>query len=955
MISAGLIKVYAEEGKETDENLLNYLVIGKDYINTPDTQYVLVDIGNEDTVVDSASIDYINVTTGEENEKEVDMISGGTLVFNIEFTSTDVGSYQVLRLHYACNGKEYSIDLTDIGVSAKFGVDMQVQTDPYAWILDNQECNDIANMVQSSTDGLDILNASIPTSGQLTVVLDPGHGGSDSGATRSWNELTYVERDINLKIAQACKEKLETYEGVTVYMTRNDNNTTLSLTDRTNYAKSVNADVFISLHINSTSTVSTTTRGAEVIIPNENYNKEIHNAANELGNAILKTLEELGIHNRGTWSRDTTIGEIYPDGTPADYYTVIYNSKINGIPGMIVEHAYISNEEDCRNYLGSEEMIRNIGIQDAIAIASYYNLQMSGTHIYKGVDYSAVYDYDYYINTYPDIKAAFEGNPQGALEHFVMTGMNEGRQGNEEFNVTYYKNRYVDLRNVFGSRLSNYYMHYIQCGKSEGRDGKNYSEPIGAVTCINGVDYGLVYDRDYYINRYEDIKKIYGSDDIGALEHFVNYGMNEGRQGKVDFDVMSYAYQYPDLRRAYANDLKQYYLHYISFGKQEGRIATGTNQVQGGDSVYMGIDYGMVYNLKYYMNTYADLKSAFGLNDAAYIEHFVIYGMQEGRQGNAEFNVSYYKNRYVDLREAFGTDIKSYYTHYINNGVQEGRDGETYSDVMGSVTRLNGIDYSTVYQYDYYINKYKDIKNAYGKDDIGVLQHFASYGMQEGRQGNEEFIVSCYKSNYEDLRNAFGDVLQSYYYHYMQYGKSEGRIADISIGYSIMGTTMISINQIINYYNMHATYPEYYKNSDAPDIQTFCQIYIEECNAEGVRTEVAFCQAMLETGFLTYGGDVDISQYNFAGMGATGGVPGLGFPSVREGVRAQVQHLKAYASNEALNSECVDPRFRYVSRGCAPYVEWLGINENPYGKGWASAKRYGYIIRDNYISELCKY
>ena len=113
---------------------------------------------------------------------------------------------------------------------------------------------------------------------------------------------------------------------------------------------------------------------------------------------------------------------------------------------------------------------------------------------------------------------------------------------------------------------------------------------------------------------------------------------------------------------------------------------------------------------------------------------------------------------------------------------------------------------------------------------------------------------------------------------------------------------------------------------------------------------------MKETGFLRYGGDVKINQYNFAGLGATGnGNPGNSFLSVREGVRAQIQHLKAYANNEALNNPSVDNRFGYVARGTAPYVEWLGIHENPYGKGWAAADHYGYSLRYDYIAKLLRY
>ena len=132
----------------------------------------------------------------------------------------------------------------------------------------------------------------------------------------------------------------------------------------------------------------------------------------------------------------------------------------------------------------------------------------------------------------------------------------------------------------------------------------------------------------------------------------------------------------------------------------------------------------------------------------------------------------------------------------------------------------------------------------------------------------------------------------------------------------------------------------------ASTIEEFCQIFYEEATVEGVRVEVAFAQCMLETGYLKYGGDVKPDQYNFAGLGATGGVNGNGFANVRIGIRAQIQHLKAYASLDNLVNSCVDPRFNFVKRGCAQYVEWLGQKENPNGYGWATSARYGYKIKD---------
>ena len=87
-----------------------------------------------------------------------------------------------------------------------------------------------------------------------------------------------------------------------------------------------------------------------------------------------------------------------------------------------------------------------------------------------------------------------------------------------------------------------------------------------------------------------------------------------------------------------------------------------------------------------------------------------------------------------------------------------------------------------------------------------------------------------------------------------------------------------------------------------------------------------------------YGGIVLPTQNNYAGIGAlNGNAKGQAatFPDPRTGVRAQIQHLKAYASTEALVNECVDPRFSLVVRGVAPYVEWLGAADNPQGRGWA--------------------
>ncbi len=152
----------------------------------------------------------------------------------------------------------------------------------------------------------------------------------------------------------------------------------------------------------------------------------------------------------------------------------------------------------------------------------------------------------------------------------------------------------------------------------------------------------------------------------------------------------------------------------------------------------------------------------------------------------------------------------------------------------------------------------------------------------------------------------------------------------------IMGKAVVTAEQMREYVKR--------KNpSVAQSVLDMVPLYLSEGEAEGVRGDVAFAQSCLETGNFTFSGSaVSLEQNNFAGMGVVkNGVKGLCFDTALLGIRCQVQHLKAYACVEDLVNENIDPRFKYVTRGCAPYVEWLGISENPQGKGWAAGAGYG--------------
>jgi hypothetical protein len=117
-----------------------------------------------------------------------------------------------------------------------------------------------------------------------------------------------------------------------------------------------------------------------------------------------------------------------------------------------------------------------------------------------------------------------------------------------------------------------------------------------------------------------------------------------------------------------------------------------------------------------------------------------------------------------------------------------------------------------------------------------------------------------------------------------------------------------------------------------PDI---AKLYREEGSIEGIDYDIAFSQMCLETDFLRFSGAIKPEQNNFGGLGSVGGdSQGASFPSARVGVRAQIQHLKAYANAEPLVQAVVDPRFSFVARGVAPLVGQLN------GR-WAADPQYG--------------
>lgn len=210
-----------------------------------------------------------------------------------------------------------------------------------------------------------------PDAKQVVIVLDPGHGGHDHGASYKWGGKTYKESQLNLAIAKVCKTELEKYAGVQVYMTRSTDRF-VTLGNRVYYAQARKADLFVAIHNNAS--LKKSDHGACVYYPNSGYKAEVGREGKLAAASIQKQLVSLGLKNNGILYRNSAVGARYPDKSKSDYYAVIRRSKRAGFPGLIVEHAYVSNKQDSETFLGSNDQLRRLGVADATGIAKYFDL-----------------------------------------------------------------------------------------------------------------------------------------------------------------------------------------------------------------------------------------------------------------------------------------------------------------------------------------------------------------------------------------------------------------------------------------------------------------------------------------------------------------------------------------------------------------------------------------------------
>ena len=385
---------------EGEKEKVNYFYVGVPYLETPAEEEFVASFGDGTENISSMKL-IVQKNDGSTMEIENVNRVGELYHFKRSFTEAESGVYSVTEIRYFIDDQEYRIVLSDLGIDAQFGVNQEYDgyVATYSDDVTNEDISDIEGSVvsldSSNVDNAEALveekvkeiEAATPSSlsdldlsaaakakanDEFVIALDPGHGGYDPGST-TYSGIS--EATLTLKIANYCKQELETYMNVRVVMTRTGD-TASELDERVTYAVSQGADVLVSIHLNALNGAG---RGAEVYYPNSNYRPDLGAEGQNLAQQIQNQLVSLGIPDRGIKIRNIDDGDDpaydYPDGSRGDYYGIIRHAKKQGIAAVIVEHCFGDNATDYNNYLSSEDKLQRLGIADATGIANAYGLK----------------------------------------------------------------------------------------------------------------------------------------------------------------------------------------------------------------------------------------------------------------------------------------------------------------------------------------------------------------------------------------------------------------------------------------------------------------------------------------------------------------------------------------------------------------------------------------------------
>ena len=1088
-----------------------YVYIEHAQLEVSQEQNILVEVGRETEDWKAADLTVVNAATGEKKEISFADFSENVLRFSFDTADLQAGVYRVAGLSYSYekNGVSYqgAMDFAQIegmeNVCFGLGVDNPLlQAEFTGYDAAGKPETDAAvqeNMLDVNVVSLsgaeENLGAAAPVAqaveqavaeasgaekvsaqrgngrvtgeavsserkiaGSLVVMLDPGHDATHAGARANGLE----EEKLTFKVANYCKEYLEdTYSDVAVYMTRQTEACPYPGTksadcnaNRVDDAYRKKADVYVSLHFNSTVGATTTATGSIVFYPNSNYDNDAGSEGATLASKIIEQLEKLGLKNNGIRIRNSENNTVYPDGSLADYYGVIRRSKEYGIPAVIVEHAFLNNVSDAA-FLQDEDNLKKLGVADALGIAQAYGL--STEEVEFDAEDLQVTEIDGGMGTFritlkgaspvkriANVKFKVYPTEDKKKEYlytaeltdkktgtYTVTG-NVGNHGKLEgkYKVIAYAYDAAGKKTQLRSTTFSIAKSPIIAEGMKVTSSLSAREMVATIKLKGAADVKNVYFMVYNKAKGEAKAKKYSAEKLESGQWRAKVKINEHKKSG-EYVAKAYVENYfGEMKEAVSGSfrvegptVKKIQITKKNVNKGTFRVnVKGVASKSGVKSVQVIVK---TLDGKKISKTYKTKKTKSGdyyadIDMKSFKYQYGTYGIYaKVKDGNA-INETV-AERELEIEEpvpVVTAKFKSKYTKLTlsasNLGISKRIKGvrfkvvpaekkaaaKTYTltagknGVYSKTIRVEEFGVSGDYKIYTYVKrdggKYKKVgkaktvtvpeieggsvkikkKSAQANyltvSDIEykgniesvrvkawpVSNKKAKYVYKAKLRSDDSYRVTVDSKNhkglggeykYQVIVTAANGTETTLLSGKMTLGESEAENTQL---YTISGSSAVTVSQMMSYYKKNATYPSFYAVSDAPTLKKFCEFYYKECEKEGIRAEVAFAQAMHETNFLRYGGDVGIEQYNFAGIGATGnGARGNSFESVRVGIRAQVQHLKAYANSEPLTQACVDPRFTYVTRGCAPYVEWLSIPNNPYGKGWATDPNYAVKLR----------
>ena len=1037
-----------EEEQLGDSNMMEYFLVDNPVLSNGETENFVLSLNNAEGYSDfrlTIQKEY-GTTFDLESIEQVDNL----VKFSRMFSEEEKGQYSVTNLHYVYNGQSYYLNLSDLEMDVKFGVDQEydgydatlpdltedsISSEGVIEVTDvNKAEEEIVNGVASQPATMSVDEFSRHATGGMTICLDPGHGGNDSGATA----FGAKESDLTLKIAQYCKEELSKYD-VNVVMTRTTDTrlseeAAMDLKNRVAVAKKAGASYFISIHINSAQ--NSAAHGAEVYYPNTSGNKNLSSNGQNLAKAIQKQLTALGLYDRGIKIRNYTDGTTSYDPTSSDkdYYGVIRYAKEANITGLIVEHCFISNKEEFDKYLGSNAKLQQLGIADARGIVSALGLQAKNADIdtLAAENRNVLADGTYTISTLLNSNYVLDVK-DGSTSNGANIQLYEANDtAAQQFKVSHDSQGYVTFTNVKSGRVldlngaivkdAGNIQQYTSNGtraqkwivKQDGNGyvvmsaiNPNYILDLNSGSVRNGSNIQLHsvtgsnsqrWNITKYVSKDERINNL-AAQNKNTLADGV-YEINSVKNSNYTLDVNSASTRNGANVQLYLRNGTQAQAFRVSHDSQG--FVTFTNINSGKVIDLDGAITKNGRNIHQYVSNgtraqkWIVQQSGSGYSIVSAIDTSFALDIRNGSVYSGS-NIQLYKsnntaaqqwtfNKYVTERErcdSYASQNKDrmadgvYYIKNQNVGFAlDVADGSLYGGAnvqLYSLNKTNAQKWKITHDSTGYVS-FQNVGSGMYLTASGSGITANVYQQKQTNDYNQKWIVMF--DNNQNLRivSALNSTMvldvkdgkirrcsniqlytsnntnaQKWVFEYINTNATGGLM-------QIMGTSQTTVAQMVRYYNANALGYDTFKakyngkydgclaKGGASTINQFAQIFYEEATAEGVRAEVAFTQCMKETGFLKYGGDVLPNQYNFAGIGATGAVHGASFSNVRMGIRAQIQHLKAYGSLDGLTNPCVDPRFNLVKRGSAQYVEWLGIKENPNGYGWATSKSYGHDI-----------